>query len=867
MSKSDAMSMEIKKKHYHAFPTVDEEFKPMARKSSKSQQNLKKMDNQVKLPRGSEGVKYPGKSRVEGDWRSANASESSSWRLNVDLDARASQQKSSRDSKNQKGKGDSMETNELVKHMTHLPDYLQHAERRETVQEKALNVGVLDWRRLEKFTQKSKSWNVGGVLNTDSLSSTALDCNEKINKSNKPLSRSYPGLPPMKGKHHRAASELGISSSDFKNCAGRNDEKASEINGCAKDRDEEGMTPCANVMHDMKIDSLKVDIASLSKIRQRQHSASLKEKDNMENDGRSKRSIDPPASETNVLEMDCIAKHSGTVLFPRRRRNSSSLEASQHGDCMKMSGQDLMEAHQICSSGRNTKQLSSGIRTTETPNCLDGASQVFKSGNQLPDNDNPQKNVADPRSASKAWKFESVHQESAELASQKDPPSRRFNLSGLSRSFSYKEGKSSVGNTSTVIPGRSGLIRSADSLLIKEKQNSPSKSRFSSVRKLFDPILKYKPATSNSCVEDARVNLNSSIQSSLNGNESRPEKKPGLTFQALLQFAVLNEGPVLKFVVGNNHQILICSMKDLTSSENSVSSKRAFTFYSLEENKRKSGSWVGQGSKTKSGEFVCSEVAHMSMTWSENLTGNPVEREYVLFSSEMGNSGKENRFSDSAGRVEFAAIVSKVPIHACKHQNKYIDLVEGIVPGKRCSCGIASNDYGSTTVIIPGAIHSLPDNGEPSSLISRWRSGGSCDCGGWDVGCKLNILSNKKVSCEMPKPLDSCSTSKCFELILQGESDSNVPIFSLKPGKEGVYTVKFDSFISSLQAFSICVTFISSRAPSKPLNTSHFARHKESGELSYDQNSSSKLPPVPKVEGPGKTPRPKHLPLTPLDRV
>ncbi|KAI4331689.1 hypothetical protein MLD38_029848 [Melastoma candidum] len=764
------MSMEIRTKHYQAFPTVDEEFKPMARKSAKSQQNLKKLADQVKLPRGSEGVKYPGKSRVEGDWHSANAGQSLSSRLDVDPvpDARTSRQKSSHDLKNQKVKGDSMEIDELVKHMTHLPDYLQHTERRETVQEKALNVGVLDWRRLEKFTQKSKSWNVGSVLNADSLSGTALDCNEKINKTHKPLSKSYPGLPPMKGKHHRAASELGISSSEFRNCSGGSDEKAGEVNRRAKNRNEEGMTACVNAMHDMKIDSLNVYTASLSKIGQRQHSASLKEKGIIEDGGRSKRNIDPPTSGTKILEMDCIAKHSGT----RRIRNSSSFETSPQGDCMKMSGQDITGAHQICSSGTNTKQLSSGVTATEcrttvrVSNCLDGASRVLKSGNQLPDSDNPQKNVADPRSSSKAGKFESVDQETAELAFQRGPPSRRFNLSGISRSFSYKEGKSSVGNISTDIPGRSGLIRSADFLLIKEKQSVPSKSRFSSLRRLFDPILKYKPATSNNCAEDAQLNLNSSIQSSLNCNESCPEKKPGLTFQALLQFAVLNEGPVLKFVVENNLQIFICSTKDLTSSGNCVSSKRAFNFYTLEENKRKGGSWVGQGYKTKSGDFVCSEVGHMSMTGLEKSTGHPVEREYVLFSSEMGNSGKENRFIDSAGRVEAAAIVSKVPMPACKHQNKYVDLVGGIVPGKRCTCEIAFNDYGSTTVIIPGAIHSLPDNGEPSPLISRWRSGGSCDCGGWDVGCKLNILSNKKVSCE-PKPLKSCSTSKCFELILQ----------------------------------------------------------------------------------------------------
>ncbi|KAL2485162.1 Uncharacterized protein Adt_29918 [Abeliophyllum distichum] len=40
---------------------------------------------------------------------------------------------------------------ELVKHMSRLPSFLQQVEKEKSVQEKALNFGVLDWKRLEKW--------------------------------------------------------------------------------------------------------------------------------------------------------------------------------------------------------------------------------------------------------------------------------------------------------------------------------------------------------------------------------------------------------------------------------------------------------------------------------------------------------------------------------------------------------------------------------------------------------------------------------------------------------------------------------------------------------------------------------------------
>ncbi|KAK1425600.1 hypothetical protein QVD17_20954 [Tagetes erecta] len=49
----------------------------------------------------------------------------------------------------------------------------------------------------------------------------------------------------------------------------------------------------------------------------------------------------------------------------------------------------------------------------------------------------------------------------------------------------------------------------------------------------------------------------------------------------------------------------------------------------------------------------------------------------------------------------------------------------------------------STTVILPDGRHGVPNKREPSPLVYRWRSGGVCACGGWDMGCRLRTLSNQ----------------------------------------------------------------------------------------------------------------------------
>lgn len=58
-------------------------------------------------------------------------------------------------------------------------------------------------------------------------------------------------------------------------------------------------------------------------------------------------------------------------------------------------------------------------------------------------------------------------------------------------------------------------------------------------------------------------------------------------------------------------------------------------------------------------------------------------------------------------------------------------------------------------VVVPAGNHSLPitESCGPSPLLDRWRLGGGCDCGGWDMSCPLKVFSNLNVEIGEVVPL------------------------------------------------------------------------------------------------------------------
>ncbi|KAF8053025.1 hypothetical protein N665_1475s0008 [Sinapis alba] len=114
----------------------------------------------------------------------------------------------------------------------------------------------------------------------------------------------------------------------------------------------------------------------------------------------------------------------------------------------------------------------------------------------------------------------------------------------------------------------------------------------------------------------------------------------------------------------------------------------------------------------------------------------------------------------------------------------------------------------SIDVVIPSGIHGGPRsrNGGPSSLVQRWKSGGSCDCSGWDLGCPLTVFKGQA------RKDQSEGQCNLFELFSEG-SMQGIPGLRVMSVRDGLYFVQFQAKMSVLQSFSIALAYIHSQSP------------------------------------------------------
>ncbi|KAK9094804.1 hypothetical protein Scep_026273 [Stephania cephalantha] len=111
-------------------------------------------------------------------------------------------------------------------------------------------------------------------------------------------------------------------------------------------------------------------------------------------------------------------------------------------------------------------------------------------------------------------------------------------------------------------------------------------------------------------------------------------------------------------------------------------------------------------------------------------------------------------------------------------------------------------------VITSYGIHGVPSTDGtvgPSSLLDRWRLGGGCDCGGWDMACPLVVFECPTNQDIEQKPF--MKRSQPLELFVEGLKEE-MPAISIEVIDEGLYSVKFHSRLSMLQAFSISVAIV-----------------------------------------------------------
>ncbi|XP_038904177.1 uncharacterized protein LOC120090998 [Benincasa hispida] len=393
-------------------------------------------------------------------------------------------------------------------------------------------------------------------------------------------------------------------------------------------------------------------------------------------------------------------------------------------------------------------------------------------------------------------------------------PIRRlsFSLGRMGRSFSFKESSTLPQLNSTYTCPKSGPVISESSGCSdnsdRKKVNGHNRTRSSPLRRWIEPILKHKSSNPQHPIE-GNVNSLGLWPTSLGGaHEKKHDESP---MQALLQFTIKNGFPLFKLLVDNNRNVLAATARDLTPSGKNGSGQ-SYTFYLVNEIKRKTSGWIRPGNRDRSYGYAYNVIGQMKVNsdykTNEHSNGKYTLRELILFGVEMRPGDRESAIM--VKHRELAAIVLKIPT-----ENKHDGQWNGNVLIENYMESLSEDN---AVVILPGAAHGSPSSGEPSPLINRWRSGGVCDCGGWDEGCKLRILSipKKRITSK------ACPISKCLELFVQGD-EQDKPVFSMVPLKGGFFEVRFDSSISMLQAFFICVAVLNGQNPADPSEASKFA--------------------------------------------
>ncbi|KNA14830.1 hypothetical protein SOVF_103870 [Spinacia oleracea] len=177
--------------------------------------------------------------------------------------------------------------------------------------------------------------------------------------------------------------------------------------------------------------------------------------------------------------------------------------------------------------------------------------------------------------------------------------------------------------------------------------------------------------------------------------------------------------------------------------------------------------------------------------------------------------------NDFLPNLEMAAVVVKDQLQEEEHQTEKrggwgLNFLKKNVASSECCVSNVGDCSSSMDIIVPAGHHGGPRtrSGGPNSLIERWRSGGNCDCGGWDTGCPLKILQAKPRREEGWPSSEAQGDCKSFEMFTEGSAHV-IPPLKMVNIREGLYFISFQpSFLSPLQCFSIAVAIIHSQTPS-----------------------------------------------------
>ncbi|KAK3037484.1 hypothetical protein RJ639_031978 [Escallonia herrerae] len=758
---------------------------------------------------------------------------------------------------------------ELVKHMSNLPGYLQRMEKGENLQGKALNFGVLDWERLEKWKYNEKAIPSKGDMRASSSRTTySFEENGSSRLSSSGQSKN-PALH-MKQSFSHVAQLKSFYEQRIRNDVRWSQGKVVQVNdfNTAQTSTLDGQQNLSKSRSSARnYSAVKLDRGKRKELGQ----GTTRDNETSFSDCRKPGFPLPPHDTINAQEgknkarldegINTARQHSPTenhsivLLLPKfSSRKSESFQPPESrasfeekfGDANGKRFSDCSSLEELYSEIPHSCPLPVSVGTNKSD--MKRHSLINSQGVEVPTeiNANETSKVLD----------DGVSEQSASKGSHPSPNRRfSFSLGRMSRSFSFKEGSTTPQLSSTYVTVKSGPVRSEASTSsdhcsreegARSAETQPSKANLKS--------RSIKPMNASELLQDNRRHEESNVQ-------------------ALLQLTLKNELPFFKLAVDNSSEILAAAVKKLpTSGEEDTD--LIYAFYSVHEIRKKSGGWMNQVSKGKSGGFGYNIVGQMKVSSpnlpdliGHNSKDQYVVRESVLYGVDLGRTDKET--PEFMSNRELAAIVVKNQSEKKRdgeHEGEgNLYFREGFTDcSLEDSCEPRENENSkSIQVILPGGTHGLPDQGLPSPLIKRWRSG-SCDCGGWDLGCKLRILSDHDQISKNPKQSICCPSTDCLELFVQGGHHENKPLFSLSPLKNGLYSVEYNASISLLQAFSVCVASITSQTLSNVLKVNNLSEAKCIPERTTGVDSIKTSNTVPK-EVPAKfAPSP---PPSPFGRV
>ncbi|KAK4780579.1 hypothetical protein SAY87_016685 [Trapa incisa] len=732
--------------------------------------------------------------------------------------------------------GSTDKDDELVRYMSNLPGYLKNSE---NIKEKAYSIGVLDWECLERWQHMHKQTIKSSKFST---SHTSISTSHPTVASSSHSSRSHSCSPVNHRMPHHTVLPYSVASPDL---IGRQTTKSTGNNAFAVNESRNLVNN--SLWHRKKIEERKKREHNSKMFQKIEKSPSLHMKGDLghsfseekaeiqlQDYGHEKTNEGLEKSNTVVSGNVSEGQNRVVILTPINISGGDKLEVSQLPDPTASSNQ---KASADSSQGSNSTKLldihhsefdSKFSRVNKPISIGEGPTKLssdvihhLPASGRAPVTPRRSKNLEMRTVASlkddAVKSSKGVNTKSGEKVRSLSPL-RRFSmgLGKIVKSYSSKEPDSP--ESSLVCNYRKSCAENLES-----PASVPARSRSSPLRRMLEPLLKPKdsncgysdnPLKKNSepinrvstssigqpdpsAVILAKAKLDITSCGSINVDNSQVEKKGRSSMvQALLQVAFKNDLPLFTFAVKNNGDVLAAAVKERNSSSCKGNQTLIYTFLMIREVKKKSASWINQGGKGKGKNYVPNVVAQMKVSISplSNL------REFVLFSVEPKNQNQHT--SEFLPNNELAAIVSHIPLRIYPYS--VINQHQGSL-----SEDVDQDASVNMTVILPSGVHSLPSTGGPSSLIQRWRSGGSCDCGGWDLGCQMKVLSGdhhlrEKLTSKSPP------VTGHFALFPQLDAQENRPEFALAPFKDDIYSVEFNSSLSVLQAFSMSIAALES---------------------------------------------------------